>query len=79
MSSGLIAASVLQRPYYQGYMLAYVLAADKALGQSATMALVKPYFAAGLGDTLSTGVGIMTKANVGDFVSFWNGIGISSQ
>ncbi len=79
VKSGLIAASILQRPYYQGYMLAYVLAADKALGDSATMALVKPYFAAGPGDTLSTGVGIMTKANISDFLSFWNSIGIQSQ
>jgi ribose transport system substrate-binding protein len=79
VKSGLIAASMLQRPYYQGYMLAYVLAADKALGSSATMALVKPYFATGLSDTLSTGVGVMTKANVSDFTSFWNSIGIQSQ
>jgi ribose transport system substrate-binding protein len=79
VKSGVIAASILQRPYYQGYMLAYVLAADKALGQSATMTLVQPYFAAGQGDTLSTGVGIMTKANISDFLSFWSGIGISSQ
>ena len=28
-------------------MLAYVLAADKVLGDSATMALVKPYFDSG--------------------------------
>ena len=79
VKSGLIAASILQRPYYQGFMLAYVLAADKVLGDSATMALVKPYFAAGPGNTLSTGVGIMTKANVGDFTSFWSSIGISAQ
>jgi ribose transport system substrate-binding protein len=79
VKSGLIAASILQRPYYQGYMLAYVLAADKVLGDSATMALVQPYFASGQGDTLSTGVGIMTKANISDFLSFWNGIGIQSQ
>jgi ribose transport system substrate-binding protein len=79
VKSGVIAASILQRPYYQGFMTAYVLAADKALGESATMALVKPYFVAGPGNTLSTGVGVMTKANVGDFTSFWSGIGISAQ
>ena len=79
VKSGLIAASILQRPYYQGYMLAYVLAADKVLGTSATMALVKPYFTPGPGNTLSTGVGIMTKANEGDFASFWSSIGISAQ
>ena len=60
-------------------MLAYVLAADKVLGDSATLALVKPDFAAGQGDTLSTGVGVMTKANVGDFTSFCKSIGVSAQ
>jgi len=79
VKSGLIAASILQRPYYQGFMTAYVLAADKVLGDSATMALVKPYFVPGPGNTLSTGVGVMTKANVGDFTSFWSSIGISGQ
>ena len=79
VKSGLIAASILQRPYYQGYMLAYVLAADKVLGDSATMALVKPYFVSGPGNTLSTGVGVITKANEGDFASFWSSIGISAQ
>jgi ribose transport system substrate-binding protein len=79
VSSGVIAASILQRPYYQGYMLAYVLAADKVLGASATLALVKPDFAAGLGDTLSTGVGIMTKSNLSDFTAFWKSIGVPAQ
>ena len=79
VKSGLIAASILQRPYYQGYMLAYVLAADKALGQTATMALVKPYFDSSGGNTLSTGVGVMTQANISDFLTFWNGIGLQSQ
>jgi ribose transport system substrate-binding protein len=79
VKSGLIAASILQRPYYQGFMTAYVLAADKVLGDSATLALVKPYFSPGPGNTLSTGVGVMTKANVGDFTSFWGSIGISGQ
>lgn len=79
VKSGLIAASILQRPYYQGYMLAYVLAADKVLGTSATMALVSPDFAAGQGNTLSTGVGVMTKANLSQFESFWSSIGVTSQ
>ena len=79
VKSGLIAASILQRPYDQGYMLAYVLAADKVLGQSATMALVKPYFDSSGGNTLSTGVGVMTQANISNFLTFWNGIGLQSQ
>jgi ribose transport system substrate-binding protein len=79
VKSGLIAASILQRPYYQGYMLAYVLAADKVLGDSATMALVKPYFDSSGGNTLSTGVGVMTQSNISDFLTFWNGIGLKSQ
>ena len=79
VKSGLIAASILQRPYYQGFMLAYVLAADKVLGQSATFALVKPYFDSSGGNTLSTGVGVMTQSNISDFLTFWNGIGLQSQ
>jgi len=79
VQNGQIAASILQRPYYQGYMLAFVLAADKVLGDSATMTLVQPYFASGMGDTLSTGVGVMTKENVSDFTNFWHSIGIPSQ
>lgn len=79
VKSGLIAASILQRPYYQGYMLAYVLAADKVLGQAATMKLVSPDFAKGQGDTLSTGVGVMTKQNLSDFTNFWKSIGVTSQ
>jgi len=79
VKSGIIAASILQRPYYQGFMVAYVLAADKVLGDSATLALVKPYFSPGPGNTLSTGVGVMTKANISDFTSFWSSIGISGQ
>ena len=79
VKSGVIAASILQRPYYQGFMTAYVLAADKALGDSATLALVKPYFVPGPGNVLSTGVGIMTKTNESDFASFWSSIGISAQ
>lgn len=77
VKSGLIAASVLQRPYYQGYMLAYSLAADKVLGQDQAMALIKPYFASA--GTLSTGVGVMTKANLSDFTDFWSKIGLKSQ
>lgn len=77
VQSGLIAASILQRPYYQGYMTAYALAADKALGESATMALFTPYFASP--GVLSTGVGVMTKANLSDFQAFWAKIGLTSQ
>jgi len=77
VKSGLIAASVLQRPYYQGYMAAYALAADKALGEDAAMQLIQPYFASS--GTLSTGVGVMTKANESDFADFWAKIGLKSQ
>jgi len=77
VQSGLIAASIVQRPYYQGYMTAYALAADKALGSDAMMALFQPYFASD--GVLSTGVGVMTTANVSDFTDFWASIGLKSQ
>jgi len=77
VKSGLIAASILQRPYYQGYMLAYSLAADKVLGADAAEALIKPYFSSD--GVLSTGVGVMTKSNLSDFTDFWAKIGLKSQ
>jgi ABC-type sugar transport system substrate-binding protein len=77
VKSGVITASVLQRPYDQGLMLAYCLTAIKVLGTQQAMALMSPYFTSD--NTLSTGVGIMTKDNVGQFQQFWNGIGIGSS
>jgi ribose transport system substrate-binding protein len=74
-----IQASMLQRPYDQGLMLAYCLAGMKVLGTQALMSLVTPYFAQGESNTLSTGVGVMTQSNLSDFTSFWQKIGISSQ
>ena len=43
IKSGVIAATVLQEPYQQGYTGAYLLAALKVLGKDATMNIVKPY------------------------------------
>lgn len=63
IKSGVIQASVAQQPYQQGYTGAYLLAALKVLGKNATLSLVKPYLE-GDGSTLSSGVGVLTQANV---------------
>jgi ribose transport system substrate-binding protein len=52
VKSGVITASVLQRPYDQGLMLAYCLTAIKVLGTQQAMALMSPYFTSD--NTLST-------------------------
>ncbi|MEU9455899.1 substrate-binding domain-containing protein [Streptomyces sp. NPDC048277] len=63
IKSGVIQASVVQQPYQQGYTGAFLLAALKVLGKNATLRLVKPYLE-GDGSTLSSGVGVVTQANL---------------
>jgi ribose transport system substrate-binding protein len=62
-------------PYQQGYTGAYILAAEKVLGSSATMAIVKPYLSSD-GFTLSSGVGLVTKTDLGGYQSLESQLGI---
>lgn len=75
IQSGVISGTVVQMPYEQGYTGAYILAADKVLGQAATMAIVKPYLASD-GSTLSSGVGLVTKSDLSDYQSLEAKLGI---
>jgi ribose transport system substrate-binding protein len=75
VQSGTIAATVSQMPYYQGYTGAYILAAEKVLGASATAALVKPYLESD-GTTLSSGVGVITKSDYSQYVALQKQLGI---
>lgn len=76
VSSGVIQATVLQQPYQQGYTGAYLLAALKVLGKDATMKLVQPYLESD-GTTLSSGVGLVTQANLADYQAKLKTLGIS--
>ncbi len=76
VKKGVIQASVLQQPYQQGYTGAYLLAALKVLGKDATMTLVKPYLESD-GSTLSSGVGLVTQSNLGDYQALLTKLGIS--
>lgn len=75
VKSGVIQATVLQQPYQQGYTGAYLLAAFKVLGVDATMKIVKPYLESD-GTTLSSGVGLVTQANLGDYQAKLTQMGI---
>lgn len=75
VQSGTIAATVSQMPYYQGYAGAYILAAEKVLGASATAALVKPYLESD-GTTLSSGVGVITKSDYAQYTALQQQLGI---
>jgi ribose transport system substrate-binding protein len=76
VQSGTIAATISQMPYYQGYTGAYILAAEKVLGASATEALVKPYLESD-GTTLSSGVGTITKSDFAQYTALQKQLGIS--
>lgn len=75
VQSGVIQATVLQQPYQQGYTGAYLLAALKVLGKQATMDLVKPYLESD-GTTISSGVGLVTQANLADYQAKLSQLGI---
>ncbi|NUP36704.1 MAG: substrate-binding domain-containing protein [Streptomyces sp.] len=75
VQSGVIQATVLQQPYQQGYTGAYLLAAFKVLGVDATLNMVKPYLESD-GTTLSSGVGLVTQANLADYQSKLTELGI---
>jgi ribose transport system substrate-binding protein len=76
IKSGVIAGTVVQMPYQQGYTGAYILTAEKVLGKDATMAIVKPYLESD-GSTLSSGVGLVTLSDLTDYESLESSLGIS--
>ena len=76
ISSGVISATVVQMPYEQGYTGALILAAEKVLGKTETMAIIKPYLASD-GSTLSSGVGVITKADLSSYQALESQLGIS--
>jgi ribose transport system substrate-binding protein len=75
IKSGVIGGTVVQMPYQQGYTGAFILAAEKVLGQAATAAIIKPYLGTD-GFTLSSGVGLVTKSDMPDYQSLQSQLGI---
>jgi ribose transport system substrate-binding protein len=75
ISSGVIGGTVVQMPYQQGYTGAYVLTAEKVLGQAATQAILKPYIGSD-GFTISSGVGLVTKSDLSGYTSLEQQLGI---
>jgi ribose transport system substrate-binding protein len=76
IKSGVIAGTVVQMPYQQGYTGAYILTAEKVLGNDATMAIIKPYLESD-GSTLSSGVGLVTLSDLTDYQALESQLGIS--
>ena len=76
IQSGTIGGTVVQMPWQQGYTGAYILAAEKVLGNAATMAIIKPYLSSD-GYTLSSGVGLVTKSDLSAYNSLLTSLGIS--
>jgi ribose transport system substrate-binding protein len=75
VKQGVIAATVLQEPYQQGYTGAYLLAALKVLGKDATMNIVNPYLESD-GSTVSSGVGLVTGSNLDAYQAMLTKLGI---
>ena len=76
VKAGTISATIVQQPYYQGYTGAYIMAAMKVLGKSATLSLIKPFLESD-GSTLSSGVGVVTQADFSAYNALLTQLGIS--
>jgi ribose transport system substrate-binding protein len=78
--AGVIQAMVLQRPYQQGYLGVYLLTAMKVLGADATEKIVSPFVTQADGvETLSSGIGLVTKDNLDKFQADLTKLGVPSQ
>jgi ribose transport system substrate-binding protein len=77
LKQGVIQAMILQQPYQQGYLSEYLLTAMKVLGVAATMAIVRPYLASDR-YTLSSGIGLVTAANLAAYQAKLASFGLSS-
>ena len=76
IQDGTISATIVQMPYQQGYTGAYIMAAEKLLGNAATMAIVKPFLSAD-GSTLSSGVGTLNQGDLSAYQALQASLGIS--
>jgi ribose transport system substrate-binding protein len=72
LKNGSVTASIIQQPYMQGYLGAYLTAAEHVLGASKVAAILKPFETDG---TISTGVGTLTKSNLAADVAYNSKIG----
>jgi len=76
IQDGTISATIVQMPYQQGYTGAYILAAEKLLGNAATAAIVKPFLSTD-GSTLSSGVGTLNQGDLDAYKALQASLGIS--
>jgi ribose transport system substrate-binding protein len=74
LQNGSVVASILQQPFMQGYLGAYITTAMKVLGSAKVAAIMKPFETAGV---ISTGVGTLTKANLSADLAYNKAIGAS--
>src|SRR5471032_1265578 len=73
LQNGSVVASILQQPFMQGYLGAYITTAMKVLGSTKVATIIKPFETAGV---ISTGVGTLTKANLSADIAYNKAIGV---
>ncbi len=72
LQNGTVYASIIQQPFMQGYLGAYLTAAMKVLGAAKVKAIIQPFLTDGV---ISTGVGTLTKANLSADLAYNKAIG----
>jgi ribose transport system substrate-binding protein len=72
LKNGSVVASIIQQPFMQGYLGAYLTTGMKVLGSAKVAAIMKPFLTGGV---ISTGVGTLTKANLAADLAYNKAIG----
>jgi ribose transport system substrate-binding protein len=72
LKDGSVSASIIQQPFMQGYLGAYLTTAMKVLGAAKVKAIMKPFLTDG---SISTSVGTLTKANLPADLAYNKAIG----
>jgi len=79
LQEGSINATVVQRPYFMGYLDVYILDSMKVNGVDATMKLIAPWLTGDNKDIIDTGINVITPTDLGDFESYLTSLGLPNN
>jgi ABC-type sugar transport system substrate-binding protein len=79
LQEGSINATVVQRPYFMGYLDVYILDAMKVNGVAPTMSLLAPWLTGDNKDIIDTGINVITPSNLNDFDDYLSSLGLPSN
>jgi ribose transport system substrate-binding protein len=79
LEEGSINATVVQRPYFMGYLDVYILYAMKVNGVAATTSLLAPWLGGDNQDVIDTGINVITPTDLDKFEAYLASLGLPSN